>query len=55
MGTKCTYCYGHGTVTEQVQWSDGLGAVDAQCPLCNGTKEQPASLAAEIIRDRSDK
>ena len=50
----CPVCRGRGTVTETVQWSDGLGMAEATCPLCDGAKVLGQSVESIAIRAKAD-
>lgn len=39
MENKCQYCFGKGKIQDVVEWSDGLGMVDYECPVCKGKGE----------------
>ena len=48
--TICTHCNGSGKITTVHTWSDGLGSVVCECPLCDGTGELTESLEATVIQ-----
>lgn len=39
--TECPNCYGKGKTIETVRWSDGLGQIERDCPICKGEGTVP--------------
>ena len=51
---ECPHCNGRKTIMDQVEWSDGLGQVEAFCPLCDGKGMLPMEPMALLLKYKQD-